>query len=184
MSGMSHASGSILAVCTGNICRSPAVELLLRAAVGDGFQIASAGTRAVVGSGVSRPMATLLADAGLSPLFFSARQLFPDHVRAADLVLTATVAHRATVVEMAPAAVRRTFTVLEFARIMALLGERLGSEPLAELVPRVAAARFAVDPGQDDLRDPYGQSDAVYLQSYDRIRTAVGTMTGHEVRVP
>lgn len=183
MSGMSHASGSILAVCTGNICRSPAVELLLRAAVGDAFQIASAGTHAVVGSGVSRPMAALLADAGLAPLFFSARQLFPEHVRAADLVLTATVAHRAAVVEMAPAAVRRTFTVLEFARIMALLGEHLGAEPLTDLVPRVAAARFAVDPGQDDLRDPYGQSDAVYLQSYDRIRAAVGSMTGHEVRV-
>lgn len=183
MSGMPQASGSILTVCTGNICRSPAVEVLLRGAAGDAFRISSAGTRAVVGSGISPPMAALLANGGVTPLFFSARQLFPEHVRSADLVLTATVAHRATVVEMAPAAVRRTFTVLEFARIMALLGERLGEEPLADLVPRVAAARFAVEPGQDDLRDPYGQSDAVYLQSYERIRAAVGTMTGRRVPV-
>ena len=184
MSGMPQASGSILTVCTGNICRSPVVEVLLRAAAGDAFQISSAGTRAVVGAGISAPMAALLADGGFSPLFFSARQIFPDHVRAADLVLTATVAHRATVVEMAPAAVRRTFTVLEFARIMALLGERLGEEPLADLVPRVAAARFAVAAGQDDLPDPYGQSDAVYLQSYKHIRAAVTTMTGREAPVP
>ncbi len=183
MSGMSQASGSILAVCTGNICRSPAVEVLLRAAAGDAFRIASAGTRAVVGAGISPPMAALLADGGFSPLFFSARQLFPEHVRAADLVLTATAAHRAAVVQVAPAAVRRTFTVLEFARIVELLGVRLGEEPLADLVPRVAAARFAVAPGQDDLRDPYGQSDAVYLQSYEHIRAAVGTMTGRPVPV-
>lgn len=183
MSGMHHASGSILTVCTGNICRSPAVEVLLRAAAGDAFRIASAGTRAVVGAGISPPMAALLAADGLSPTFFSARQIFPEHVRSADLILTATVDHRAAVVELAPAAVRRTFTVLEFARIMSQLRERLGEEPLADLVPRVAAARFAVEPGQDDLRDPYGLSDAVYLQSYERIRAAVDSMTGRRVTV-
>lgn len=183
MSGMPSPSGSILVVCTGNICRSPAVEVLLRGALGEGFQVASAGTRAVVGAGISPPMAALLAAGGYSPLFFSARQLFPEHARAADLILTATTAHRAAVVESAPSAVRRTFTILEFARITAGLGERLGDGPVAELVPRIAAARFPVPPGEDDLRDPYGLSDAVYLQTYERARTAVGEMTGDRVRV-
>lgn len=182
MSAMSPAPESILVVCTGNICRSPAVEILLRAAL-DEVEVTSAGTRAVVGAGVSLPMAALLEADGHDPAGFAARQLRTEHLRAADLVLTATVAHRAAVVEAAPAVVRRTFTVLEFARIAAAEGLRLGSAPLAELVPRAAAARFAVEPAQDDLRDPYAQSDSVYIQVYDRARTAVGTMTGRRVPV-
>ena len=54
---------TVLAVCTGNICRSPAVERLLVAELGPGsdVHVVSAGVGAVVGAPISPPMAALLA---------------------------------------------------------------------------------------------------------------------------
>ena len=40
---------SILTVCTGNVCRSPAVERLLASKLGPTVSVASAGTHALVG---------------------------------------------------------------------------------------------------------------------------------------
>ena len=50
---------------------------------------------------------------------FAARNIDPRLIKAADLVLTADLGHRAAVVELWPAAVRRTFTLKEFARLLA-----------------------------------------------------------------
>ena len=179
---MSPAVESILVVCTGNLCRSPAAAALLQAALPT-VRVTSAGTRALVGAPVAAPMAALLAADGHPMTDFAATQVEAGHLRAADLVLTATAEHRAAVVELAPAVVRRAFTILEFARIVKAGPLALGGAPLPEVVPRVAAARFAVAAELDDLRDPYGLSDAVHLQVYDRIRTAVGTMLGRRVPV-
>ena len=42
-------SGSVLVVCTANVCRSPAVAALLTAALGEGVRVTRAGTRAAAG---------------------------------------------------------------------------------------------------------------------------------------
>ena len=43
-------AGSILVVCTGNVCRSPYIERRLRHELaGTGIEVTSAGTRALVG---------------------------------------------------------------------------------------------------------------------------------------
>ncbi|HEX8508433.1 MAG TPA: hypothetical protein VF635_02900, partial [Propionibacteriaceae bacterium] len=78
---------SILLVCTGNICRSPVAERLLRANLDSSVRITSAGTYAVVGSAIEPRMAALLRGAGADADGFAARQLTVDHVRSADLVL-------------------------------------------------------------------------------------------------
>ena len=57
---------SILAVCTGNVCRSPAVERLLASKLGPTVSVSSAGTHALVGHPISEPMAALLRTAALS----------------------------------------------------------------------------------------------------------------------
>ena len=49
MSTSGPGRAGVLAVCTGNICRSPAVELLLRDRLGAHVDVASAGVGAVVG---------------------------------------------------------------------------------------------------------------------------------------
>jgi len=56
---------SILTVCTGNVCRSPAVERLLSTELGPTVQVSSAGTHALVGHPISQPMAALLTASGI-----------------------------------------------------------------------------------------------------------------------
>ncbi|WP_418608121.1 hypothetical protein [Georgenia sp. SUBG003] len=133
---MAYRSGenfTILTVCTGNICRSPAVEHLFRAAFGatSGVTVASAGTGALVGQPVHGPMADLLRGVDVDPDGFAARRVTEQMLRGADLVLPLTRDHRAQVVDLAPAAVRRTFTVREFAR----LASQVDREQLEARVP-------------------------------------------------
>jgi protein-tyrosine phosphatase len=109
---------TILVVCTGNVCRSPAAERLLASKLGPTVHVASAGTRALVGQPISQPMAALLRDSSLEPERFEARRLSEQMLKEADLVLAMTRAQRGLVVELWPAAVRRTFTLREFARLL------------------------------------------------------------------
>jgi protein-tyrosine phosphatase len=176
----------VLVVCTGNICRSPAAELLLRAGLGDaGPQVASAGLAARAGEPVAAPMARLLLARGIDPGGFTARQLQPPAVRAAAVVLTMTTEQRSAVVTRVPAAVRRVFTLREFAGLA-----RLGAGPgaglpeqggpagrLAALVaaaPRLRALRTG--PREDDVEDPYGLPEEVFVRSLDHVEAAVAVL--------
>src|SRR4029453_8342341 len=113
---MSQESFSILAVCTGNVCRSPAVERLLASRLGPTVSVTSAGTHALVGHSIAEPMAALLRGGGLEPDGFEARRLSERMLKEADLVLAMTRAQRGLVVDLWPPAVRRAFTLREFAR--------------------------------------------------------------------
>jgi protein-tyrosine phosphatase len=172
-------SGTILAVCTGNLCRSPVVERLLRLGFTSGWPsassalpIASAGTNAALGLKIPDPFMTRLASIGAETSPFAPRQVTRRMVAGAELVITATRAHRATVVELYPRAVHYTFTLRELARLAAELplGEQVPTEPLGRLRAFVAAAASARgaylpgDPAADDVADPYGGNDARYAQ--------------------
>jgi protein-tyrosine phosphatase len=173
-------SARVLVVCTGNVCRSPAAELLLRAGLGPGagLEIGSAGLEALAGAPVAAPMARLLAERGVPAEGFAARQLRSEQLAGADLVLTMTAAQRAAVVSREPAVVRRTFTLTEFADLVGLVDPRPSSDApagrLAELVraaPRARALRTAGP--ADDVEDPIGRSDDVFAASFTAIETAV-----------
>lgn len=176
----------VLAVCTGNVCRSPAVERLVNTAFNgvDGHPqvvVTSRGTRALVGEPVSGPMGELLRSVGAPADRFVARQLDVAAIASADLVLTATRAHRSFVVSMAPAAVRRTFTVLEMARLAGHVPR--GSLPGDEVADRLRALvlhapryRAIARRVSDDIEDPWGKSDADYRRCFDTIFGAVLTL--------
>lgn len=173
---------SILCVCTGNICRSPATELLLAAELGTSVAVRSAGTHALVGQPVAGPMDQLLRDFGTDSSAFVARRLTETLLQPTDLVLTMTRAHRTVVLNLWPAAVRRTFTLLEFARL--LEGVDPSALPDGELQERLRAAvplaasrrRQVLDPALDDVVDPYRQSADVYRTAFHDIRRAVDTI--------
>ena len=84
----------VLVVCTGNVCRSPYVHRLLVAELGAGVRVASAGTGALEGYPMDRRAAERLRRAGGDPEGFVARQVDEEILDGADLVLTATRAHR------------------------------------------------------------------------------------------
>lgn len=172
----------VLVVCTGNICRSPAVERLLADGLrGDDVEVVSAGTSAVVGAPVSAEMALLLDGVGVPSDGFAARQVTADEVRRAGLVLALTREHRRTLVQLEPAAVRRTFTLRELARVVATvdpaeLPDAAPADRLAALVDLAGRRRGlarAADPADDDVADPYGRGASAYRASFDQLRPAV-----------
>ena len=116
----------ILLVCTGNICRSPLAEQLLRArfeAIGLQAEVHSAGTHAMVASPMTEEAAALALKHGAHSTQHAARQLTEQLVGEADLILTATRDHRREVVTLLPKATRYTFTLNQFARLVSAPAE-------------------------------------------------------------
>jgi protein-tyrosine phosphatase len=185
----------ILFVCTGNVCRSPAAERLLQRDLDQsaggiaglsGIRVASVGTNALVGEPISPPMAELLTRSGADAEDFVARQITPEAVREADLVLTMSSVHRRQTVTLIPAAVQHTFVLGELEHMLghvdpeevtALAGATAASgERLRAIVTLAKRYRTpGVDPAED-IVDPYGRSDAVYATSFAQIQTALAPL--------
>lgn len=171
---------TILAVCTGNVCRSPAVERLLAGRLEPTVSVSSAGTHALVGRPISEPMAALLRRSGVASEPFRARRLSEQMLREADLILSMTRDQRALIVELWPAAVRRVFTLREFARLLTFVDPSalpLGTPPdRLRAAIRLAAAergRTRVSPAEDDVVDPFRLADDIYAESFGQIMSAV-----------
>jgi len=103
----------ILIVCTGNICRSPAAEYILRQQLEEvrawRGTVSSAGTGALVNHPVDETMGALLRAEGLDLKAHRAAQLSIAHLRWADLVLVMEKHHRQEVLRIDPVARGKTF---------------------------------------------------------------------------
>jgi protein-tyrosine-phosphatase len=107
---------SVLVVCTGNSCRSPMAQYMLADMLkGTPALVDSAGTDAPVGSPAAANAVEVMRDAGIDLTQHRARQLSPEMVEAADLVLVMDDYHRQRVVELVPDAAGRTRLLLSFA---------------------------------------------------------------------
>lgn len=176
----------VLFVCTGNICRSPTGERLLRHALherlGDAagdFDVTSAGIGALVGEPIQEHAAALLADRRVDIAGFAARQLDPELVDA-DLVLAMTREHRAAAATLDPTIIPRLFTLREFVRLADAGGDEVdASDPVdraGALVLAAARQRGRVRPerpADDDVPDPYGRSAEAYRLPFELIDDAV-----------
>jgi protein-tyrosine phosphatase len=181
----------ILTVCTGNVCRSPLAEQLLRAGLaGLDVQLGSAGTQALVGHPMDERAARYSTQLGGDPSGHRARQLTIEHLRDADLVLTAARDHRRHVVETLPRASQFTFTLREFARLLGTLNiDDVADIAAADdgparanaLVGIMASNRGVAEPLEDatddDVIDPYRQNDDVYEESARVTIDAVRSVT-------
>lgn len=164
---------AILAVCTANICRSPMIEALLRAQLdGDRFEVASAGVQGWDRQPMDAMAAMELLRLGHSNTTFRSHAIDSYLVDSADLILTATRGHRSEVLGMNPRALRRTFTVAEFA---ALTGIVEGSDPRT-LVAEAGRQR-SKGPSEIDIGDPYRRSPEVHRAVADQIDAAVRTIS-------
>lgn len=161
----------VLVVCTGNLCRSPMMETVLRDAL-PGLTVSSAGTAGNDGAPWHPFAVEVLTEAGLA-VSGAARRLRAKDVRAATLVLTAEGIHRGAVVDLDPTAEERCFTLLEAQRLLSLVPveQALGAEALAEHL----AAAMTANPLEhdDDLRDPIEGTIDDFRECLRRIRSAV-----------
>lgn len=161
----------IVTVCTGNICRSPAAELLLAKALGPDAVVTSSGTHAMVGHGIPGPMLRCLDADGIDGREHVAAQ-FSASDASADLIVCMTARHRDWVLREAPFAMKRTFLLTEISA-----AARAGV-PLVGGVAGIAAAvqEHRVELAGTSLRDvpdPYGGSQRDYDEAHAMILAAV-----------
>jgi len=185
---------SILTVCSGNICRSPMAEQLLRAGLAafPEVVVASAGTIGLTGQGMPEQAADLSRHFGGDPSAHVAQVLTEEHIKAADLIFAMSREHRRAIVELVPRAIRYTFTIREFARLVSEITDadldEAAALPLGDVTGRfstlialAASQRGAVDPPasaeDDDVIDPYRRSDEVYVESAQQLVPAVNAVT-------
>lgn len=172
----------VLFVCTGNICRSPYAELTMRTALlakGIAVDVDSAGTRARSGDAAAPRIVEALDARGIDATSFRSKPVDHDLIAAADLILTAEVAHRAAVARLHPAALPRVFTLRQFAR---LVPEATRAEPgfagagILKLAAACARARgtggIARGAG-DDIEDPWRGSGFAYRRTVKAIDAAL-----------
>ena len=167
----------ILTVCTGNICRSPAAELLLARELEGHAVVSSAGTHAMVDSPIPEEMLLELRADGIDGAAHRGRLLTEQVMKEADLIVTMTREHRQRAVQIAPSALKRTFTLAELAASAgtgAVLESATVAERIRELPSAIAAHRYTLAGFDlDDVPDPYRRSQRAYHDSYALIRGAV-----------
>lgn len=181
----------VVCVCTGNVCRSPQAEQLLRAGLGPALrgevEVSSAGTAAGDGQPMTDQAAAWSRALGGDPSAHRSRYLTPRVLRDADLVLGLAREHRREVVSLAPALTKVTFTLRELARLASSVDEdelaaaaAAGTDPRARLRAllvllgrRRGSVPLPGDSGADDVVDPIGRDATVYEQSARQVEDAV-----------
>lgn len=141
---------AILMVCSGNTCRSPMAEGLLRRLwkdIGEPYPIhvASAGVSAIPGLPASREAIEVMAKRGVDLSYHRSKALEIEDVKRADLVITMTNAHKAVLVLSYPEFSHKVFT----------LSEMISDRDLS------------------DVPDPFGQDLEMYERTADLLEQSL-----------
>lgn len=142
---------NVLFVCTGNTCRSPLAEVLMRRLLSEqrieGIAVGSAGTGACAGAPASEGSYLVALEDGVDLSAHRARVLTPELAASADLILTMSRSHRQRLSDLGYG--ERTF----------LLGEYAGRSGTAA-----------------ELEDPYGGSVTDYRQTRTQLKSLLGAV--------
>ncbi|MFC1606910.1 low molecular weight protein arginine phosphatase [Candidatus Latescibacterota bacterium] len=150
-------------VCTGNICRSPMAEGIMKDMVIDEVEknhmvlpliVASAGTHAVVGSSASRTAGKVSETHGISLNFHRSKPISESIVRNADLILTMEKNHTDYIKNRWPNS-DHVFELKNFIR--------------DEELP----------PGLTDVMDPIGLDVSVYSSVFDELNKELNRVSAH-----
>ncbi|WP_285851027.1 low molecular weight protein arginine phosphatase [Sporosarcina aquimarina] len=137
---------NICFICTGNTCRSPLAEGILKSKQLEGVAVRSAGVYATDGTFISNHSRLLLEEHGM-PVTLTSRRFTEQDLEWADLILTMTVSHRETL--------RRAF------------GN--SSDKIFTLKEYVGAANY-------DVQDPYGGNLGVYQQTFKELSDQIDVL--------
>lgn len=140
---------NILFVCTGNICRSPTAEHLLRKLAKDAgvkdLKVASAGTSAETNMGMTDEAMDALKGEDVVGIAHSPQGLTSANVGAADLIFAMEGHHRDIVLRRFPAAAGKVHVLKTYAGL----------------------------PGPSGVDDPYGGSSRDYQTALADIKAAL-----------
>jgi protein-tyrosine-phosphatase len=138
----------VLFVCTGNICRSPLAEALLRRELDrrglDGFDVSSAGTGAWEGTPASEGAYLVGLEHDLDLSSHRARLLTRERVKESDVILTMARHHR-------------------------LRAEDLGARNRATLL----GDYVGLSGERAEVADPFGSDIEVYRETYEQLEDMI-----------
>ncbi|MCA1032112.1 low molecular weight protein arginine phosphatase [Bacillus timonensis] len=140
---------NILFVCTGNTCRSPMAEALLKYKKKDELHVRSAGVFANQGSEASYQTVQVLNEEGI-PNQHRSSLLSEEHVKWATYILTMTTSHKQLINSQYPEAREKTFTLKEFVQ-----------EPAGYNL---------------DISDPFGGSVKLYRETFKEMTTLIDAL--------
>ncbi|WP_432354057.1 low molecular weight protein arginine phosphatase [Sporosarcina sp. A2] len=137
---------NICFICTGNTCRSPLAEGILKSKHLEGVSVRSAGLYATDGGPISTQSKFILEENGM-PITSTSRRFSERDLQWADHVLTMTASHRDTLRQVYPHGAQKIVTLKEF----------------------VGASEY-------DVQDPYGGNLDVYQDTFDELSEQIDVL--------
>jgi len=139
---------NILFVCTGNTCRSPMAEAMLKNKAGKGIYVKSAGVFASNGSDASPQTKQVLAEKGIISNHKSS-SVTQELIDWATYILTMTSSHKHAVLSSFPNITDKVYTLKEF----------------------VAESGM-----NSDISDPFGGSIDIYRETYEELEPLIDAL--------
>lgn len=137
----------VLFVCTGNTCRSPMAEGILKDILGErktDIEVHSAGIFAGEDGPISEHSIEAMKEIGIDISDYRSKSIDEDRIKKSDIILTMGNSHKRFIEEKYELAIGKTFTLLEY-----------------------------VYGFKSDIVDPYGGDLDIYKQTRDEIYQAI-----------
>jgi protein-tyrosine phosphatase len=164
----------VLMVCTGNICRSPMAEGLLRLRLAErgceGIDVLSAGTWAGNGHAASEGAIGVFRTRGWDLMTHRSQELTQELLAQADLIVGMTSVHRREILELDPSSEERMVLLKELAEIRFRRPER--GDAAAGLAALLGGQRPEWRRALD-LDDPMGLPEFAYERSFAEIEAGI-----------
>ncbi|SDJ28600.1 low molecular weight protein arginine phosphatase [Salimicrobium halophilum] len=181
---------NILFVCTGNTCRSPMAEAILKDKRND-FSVASAGIFAGEGQPISEGSRQVLEEEGVE-VDHASQPVTQDLLAWADLILTMTERHKQALAMQYDGHDEKLFTLKEYVLISDDKWERLKSlyskveEKRVQEKDWKEASRQELEEIEDienslpdvNIMDPFGGDKNVYRKTYQELQEYIELLIG------
>jgi len=167
-------------VCTGNICRSPAMHYLAAREWAEAVEVTSAGTHAETGMDATPEVRRSAAAHGLTFPRHRPTQLTAALVARADLVLVATESHARWIASQVGGLPGHVFGLKQAAELAQRAAAPTGASAAERLRSAAAALRSEHDREPTPLRsldDPWARDQATYDRVMGEIVEAVSALT-------